>query len=86
MFNVKFKIKDGRNSLPRPSSRSSQRSASPSSTRTSRSRSAERTKTTKISKNGRTITTVVDGRVSHGNLDMCRVCSRQTLSQSVKHI
>lgn len=68
MFNVKFKVKDGRNSLPRPSSRSSQRSSSPSNTRTQRSRSADRTKTTKISKNGTVITTVVDGRVTYGKL------------------
>lgn len=73
MFSVKFKVKDGRNSLPRPSSRTSQRSiqsttsSSPLSIRTQRSRSADRTKTTKITKNGQTITTVVDGKVKYGN-------------------
>lgn len=67
MLNVKFKVKDGRNSLPRPSSRTSQRSSSPSSTRTQRSRSADRTKMTKITKNGQTITTVVDGKLTYGN-------------------
>lgn len=68
MFNVKFKIKDGRNTTPPPrsSSRSSHRSSSPFGSRSSRSHSAERTRITKISKNGQTITTVVDGRVSHG--------------------
>lgn len=69
MFNVKFKVKDGRNSLPRPSSRTSQRSSSPSSIRTQRSRSADRTKITKITKNGHTITTVVDGKLTYGNCD-----------------
>lgn len=71
MFNVKFKVKDGRNSLPRPSSRTSQRSSSPSSIRTQRSRSADRNKTTKITKNGTTITTVVDGKVTYGNCAQC---------------
>lgn len=68
MFSVKFKVKDGRNSLPRSSSRSSQRSSSPSSTRSSRSRSTDRTKITKITKNGQVITTVIDGKLKHGNL------------------
>lgn len=74
MFNVKFKVKDGRNSLPRPSSRSSQRSSSPSSVRTQRSRSADRTKITKITKNGQTITTVVDGKLTYGNCKSFRIC------------
>lgn len=67
MLNVKFKVRDGRNSLSRPSSRTSQRSSSPSNVRTQRSRSADRTKITKITKNGQTITTVVDGKLSYGN-------------------
>lgn len=67
MYNVKFKVKDGRHSLPRPSSRVSQRSSSPSNIRTQRSRSADRTKITKITKNGTTITTVVDGKLTYGN-------------------
>lgn len=80
MFNVKFKIKDGRNSLPRSSSRSSQRSSSPSSARSSRSRSADRTKITKISKNGQVITTIVDGKFKHGNL------TAQTIQSHHKHV
>lgn len=81
MFNVKFKVKDGRNSLPRSSSRSSQRSASPSSVRTQRSRSADRTKTTKITKNGQTITTIVDGKLRYGNCTHLTDCNQtQTLS------
>lgn len=67
MFSVKFKVKDGRNSLPRSSSRSSVRSTSPAHTRKQYSRSADRSKVTKIARNGHTVTTVVDGKLSYGN-------------------
>lgn len=72
MFNVKFKIKDGRNSVPRSSTRSqksttSATSSSPLSQRSSKSRSSDRDKKDK-GKNVRIITTVVDGKVSNGTV------------------
>lgn len=71
MFNVKFKIKNDRNSTARSSGRSQKSTtssilSSPQSQRSTKSITPDKGKKEKGNKNVRIITTVVDGHVRNG--------------------